>query len=159
MVCVVKALFPGSFDPPHLGHLDVIRRAARLCDQLVVGVASNPEKQSYLPAVTRGEILRAECARLGNVEVVQYNGATVHWAKANGIQALVRGLRSAGDLEAESPMAAIHRTFGFETIFLLCDPSLSHISSRMIRQVLAAGLPTDGLIPTGTLAAIRQATR
>ena len=151
----MKALYPGSFDPPHHGHLDVIRRAARVCDQLVVGVAVNPEKQPYLPASERCAILRAECAGLANVEVVEYAGATVHWAKAHGIQTLVRGLRSASDLEAEAPMAAIHRSHGYETLFLLCDPALSHISSRMIRQVIAAGLASEAMIPASVLAAIR----
>lgn len=154
----MKALYPGSFDPPHLGHLDVIRRAARLCDQLVIGVAGNPDKKPFLPAMSRAEVIRAECAALRNVEVVQYTNATAHWAKANGIQVLIRGLRHAGDLEAELPMAAIHRANGFETLFLACDPALSHISSRMIRQVLAAGLSTDGLLPSRALDAIRRWT-
>jgi phosphopantetheine adenylyltransferase len=83
-------------------------------------------------------------------------GATVTWAKANGIQALVRGLRTASDLENEAPMAAIHRSHGFETLFLVCDPALSHISSRLIRSVLAAGLPTDALMSGRTLDAIRR---
>ncbi len=152
----MKALYPGSFDPPHLGHLDVIQRAAKVCDQLVVGVAGNSEKKPFLPAMTRVDILRAECAGLRNVEVVQYSGATVHWAKANGVQTLVRGLRTASDLEAETPMAAVHRANGFETLFLLCDPALAHISSRMIRQVMAAGLSTDGLIPGRAHDAIRR---
>jgi len=152
----VKALYPGSFDPPHLGHLDVIRRAARVCEHLVVGVAVNPEKKPYLPAQARCEILRAECADLANVDVVEYSGATVHWAKANGVDALVRGLRSASDLEAEAPMAAVHRGHGFETLFLLCDPSLSHISSRVIRQVIAAGLASEAIIPARVLDAIRR---
>ncbi len=154
----MKALYPGSFDPPHLGHLDVIRRAARVCDLLVVGIGSNPEKQPYLPAMVRCEILRSECAELRNVEIVQYNEATVHWARANGVQTLVRGLRTASDLEAESPMATIHRGLGFETLFLLCDPAFAHISSRMIRQVLAADLPTDGLLPARALDAIQRWT-
>jgi pantetheine-phosphate adenylyltransferase len=152
----VKALYPGSFDPPHHGHIDVIRRAAKVCDQLVVAIAGNPEKKPYLPTMSRVEILRAECAALRNVEVLQYTGATVTWAKANGINALVRGLRTASDLENEAPMAAIHRSHGFETLFLVCDPALSHISSRMIRSVLAAGLPTDALMSGRTLDAIRR---
>jgi pantetheine-phosphate adenylyltransferase len=152
----VKALYPGSFDPPHRGHLDIIRRAARICDHLVVGIGNNPEKRPFLPTATRVEILRAECASLRNVEVVQYDQATVRWAEANGVQVLVRGLRSASDQEAESPMATIHRGLGYETLFLLCDPALAHVSSRMIRQVMAAGLPTDDLITPRTLDAIQR---
>lgn len=154
----MKALYAGSFDPPHLGHIDVIRRAARICDQLVIGVAGNPEKKPYLPAMARAEVLRAECAGLRNLEVVQYTGATVQWARSNGVNALVRGLRSASDLEAEAAMATINRSNGFETLFLLCDPALSHVSSRMIRQVISAGLSTDGLIPSRSMDAIRRWT-
>lgn len=152
----MKALYAGSFDPPHLGHLDVIRRAARVCDQLVIGIAGNPEKKPFLPAMARTEILRAECSALRNIEVVQYSGATVHWAKSNGIQVLVRGLRTATDLENEAPLATVNRTNGFETLFLLCDPALAHISSRMIRQVMAAGLSTNGMIPDRVVDAIRR---
>lgn len=154
----MKALYPGSFDPPHLGHLDVIRRAARVCEHLVVGIAANPEKKPYLPAMSRAEIIRAECAAVRNVEVVQYGGATVHWARQNGIAALVRGLRGPADLEAEAAMAAVNRSQGFETLFLACDPALAHISSRLIRQVLSAGLPTEGLIPARVVDAIRRWT-
>jgi pantetheine-phosphate adenylyltransferase len=152
----VKALYAGSFDPPHLGHLDVIKRAASICDQLVIGIAGNPEKKPFLPAMARADILRAECAGLRNVEIVQYSGATVHWARSNGIQTLVRGLRTATDLENEAPLATVNRNNGFETLFLLCDPALAHVSSRMIRQVLAAGLSTSGLIPDRVLDAIRR---
>lgn len=152
----MKALYPGSFDPPHCGHLDVIRRAAKVCDQLVVGIGGNGSKQPFLPALARVEILRAECAALRNVEVVQYNGATVHWAKANGVQVLVRGLRHATDLDAEAPMATVNRANGFETLFLVCDPALAHVSSRIIREVMSAGLSTDGLIAARTYDAIRR---
>lgn len=152
----MKALYAGSFDPPHLGHLDVIRRAAQVCDRLVVGVAGNPEKKPYLPGMARVEVIRAECAALANVEVVQYAGATVAWARANGVQALVRGLRTASDLENEAPMAAVNRANGFETLFLLCDPALSHVSSHIIRQVMGAGLSTDGMLPPRALDVIRR---
>lgn len=154
----MKALYAGSFDPPHLGHIDVIRRAARICDSLVVGVGSNPDKKPFLPAMSRVEILRAECAQCSNIEFTQISGATVHWAKQNKVSALIRGLRTASDLENEAPMATINRSQGFETLFLVCDPSLSHISSRMIRHVMAAGLPTDGLISSRTYDAIRRWT-
>lgn len=152
----MKALYAGSFDPPHLGHIDIIRRAARVCDHLVVGIAGNPEKKPYLPAMARAEVIHAECAALANVDVVQYTGATVAWARANGMQALVRGLRTASDLENEAPMAAVNRANGFETLFLLCDPALAHVSSRMLRQVMAAGLSTDGMLPQRALDAIRR---
>ena len=152
----MKALYPGSFDPPHLGHIDVIRRAAAVCDQLFVGVAVNPEKTPFLASDERCAILRECCAGLGNVSIVDYAIPTVHWARANGVTALVRGLRTASDLEAEAPMAAVHRGLGFETIFLLCDPALAHVSSRVIRQVMGAGLDAHGLLPDNAVQAIRR---
>lgn len=152
----MKALYAGSFDPPHLGHIDIIRRAAKVCDQLVLGVGGNSDKKPFLPALSRVEILRAECASLRNVEVTQYSGATVHWAKSNGVNVLIRGLRHATDLDAEAPMAAINRANGFETLFLVSDPALAHISSRILREVMAAGLSTDSLIAPRTYDAIRR---
>jgi pantetheine-phosphate adenylyltransferase len=152
----VKALYAGSFDPPHLGHLDIIRRAAKVCDQLVLGIGGNSDKKPFLPALSRVEILRAECASLRHVEVTQYSGATVHWAKSNGVTVLIRGLRHAADLDAEAPMAAINRANGFETLFLVSDPALAHISSRIIREVMSAGLSTDSLIAPRTYDAIRR---
>lgn len=152
----MKALYAGSFDPPHFGHLDIIRRAAKVCDHLVVGIGGNSDKKPFLPALSRVEILRAECAALRNVEIMQYSGATVHWAKSNAVNALVRGLRNATDLEAESPMATVNRANGFETLFLVGDAAFAHISSRIIREVMSAGLSTDGLIAARTYDAIRR---
>lgn len=152
----MKALYPGSFDPPHLGHIDIIRRAAKLCDQLVVAIGGNSDKKPFLPALSRVEIIRAECASLRNVEVTQYSGATVHWAKQNGINVLIRGLRHAADLDAETPIATVNRLNGFDTLFLVGDAALAHISSRLIREVMSAGLSTDSLIASRTYDAIRR---
>jgi pantetheine-phosphate adenylyltransferase len=150
----MKALYAGSFDPPHLGHLDIIRRAAATVDQLVVGVAGNPEKTPFLSTPVRVGILAAECAGLANVQVTAFAGATVTWAKANGITCLIRGLRGPADLEPEMAMATVNRGFGCETLFLACDPALGHISSRMLRQVMGAGLPTGGLLPARAVEAL-----
>src|SRR5271170_4610099 len=114
----MRALFPGSFDPPHLGHLDLIRRAAALLDELVVGVAGNPDKQAFLAVDERIALLRADCAALATVRVVGYQGATTTFAAANGCGVLVRGLRNAGDLEAEQAMAEINRGHGLDTLLL-----------------------------------------
>ena len=152
----MKVLYPGSFDPPHLGHLDIIRRAARICESLVVGVGGNSDKKPFLPALSRVEILRAECASLRNVEVTQYSGATVHWAKSNGVNVILRALRRAADLEAETPLAVVNRANGFDTLFLAGDPALAHISSGLIREVMSAGLSTDSLMAARTYDAIRR---
>jgi pantetheine-phosphate adenylyltransferase len=150
----MKALFPGSFDPPHLGHLDLIRRAAALMDELVVGVAGNPDKQAFLTVDERIALLRADCAGLATVSVVGYQGATTAFAAANGCGVLVRGLRNAGDLEAEQAMAEINRGNGLDTLLLPAQSRHIHLSSRLVRQVCAAALPLEGLVSAGVAAAL-----
>jgi pantetheine-phosphate adenylyltransferase len=154
----VTALYAGSFDPPHRGHLDLIRRARAWFGPLIVGVAVNPEKPGFLTVDERVGLLTAELSGCAGVSVTAYSGATVQWAQAHGIGLLVRGLRSAGDLEAEAPMAAINRAHGCETAFLLCEPALALISSRIVRQAIAAGLPVDALVGPATAAALRRVT-
>src|SRR4051812_36566874 len=101
----MNLLFPGSFDPPHRGHFELIRRAAALCELLVVGVTANADKQHCLSPERRVALLSAECAGLANVQVTAYRGATIAYAKERGLDAIVRGLRNANDLELEQAMA------------------------------------------------------
>ncbi len=150
----MKALFAGSFDPPHLGHLDLIRRAVALLDELVVGVACNPDKQGFLAPEQRVALLRGECAGLANVRVATYQGATTAFAAANGCGVLLRGLRNAADLEAEQAMAEVNRAQGLDTLLLPSRSSHLHLSSRLVRQVLSARLPLDGLVSPGVAAAL-----
>jgi pantetheine-phosphate adenylyltransferase len=152
----MKALYPGSFDPPHLGHLELIRRAAALVDELVVGIAVNPDKTPYLPIAQRLALLRADCAELQSVSVVSYQGATVHAARALGAGALLRGLRNANDLEAEQAMAMVNRSNGFETLLLLSSSEHLHISSRLVRLTADAGLELTGLVGPRVAAALRK---
>lgn len=152
----MRALFAGSFDPPHLGHLDLIGRAAALMDELVVGVAGNPDKRAFLSVDQRIALLRADCAGLATVRVVGYLGATTAFAAANGCGVLVRGLRNANDLEAEQAMAEINRGNGLDTLLLPAQSRHLHLSSRLVRQVLAAKLPLAGLVSAGVAAALAQ---
>ena len=153
----MKALYPGSFDPPHLGHLELIRRAAALVDELVVGIAVNPDKAPYLAIEQRLALLRADCAELRNVSVVSYQGATVQAARALGAGALLRGLRNANDLEAEQAMAQVNRAHGFDTLLLPSASEHIHISSRMVRLVVEARLPLAGLVSPGVAQALAPA--
>ena len=149
-----RALYPGSFDPPHLGHLDLIRRAAAQVDHLVVGVALNPDKQPLLSADQRVARLIALCRDVGNVSAVAYQGATVAFAKAQGCNVLIRGLRNAADLDAEFGMAQVNRANGLDTFFLVADAAQQHLSSRLVTLVGAAGLPLDALVPPAVLAVV-----
>lgn len=150
----MKALYPGSFDPPHLGHLDLIRRAAAQVDHLVVGVALNPDKQPLLSAERRVGLLNELSRELGNVSAIAYAGATVTFAKAQGCTVLVRGLRNAADLDAEFGMAQVNRANGLDTLFLVSDAAHQHLSSRLVKLVANAGLPLDALVPRAVLAAL-----
>ncbi len=151
----ISALYPGTFDPPHHGHVDVIRRAAAQVEQLIVAIAVNPEKKPCLPEKTRVAVLQELCRDLANVRVATYTEATVAFAKAQGCTVLVRGLRNAADLDAESGMAQINRSHGLESFFLIADVRHQHLSSRLVKQVLAAGLPLDDLVAPAVARALR----
>src|SRR6185436_9510574 len=150
----MKALYPGSFDPPHLGHIDLIRRAAAQVDHLVVGVALNPDKQPMLSAEQRIALLTTLARDLKNVTAITYAGATVTFAKAQKCTVLVRGLRNAADLDAEFGMAQVNRANGLDTLFLVADAAQQHLSSRLVKLVGAAGLPLDALVPPAVLAVV-----
>lgn len=145
------ALYAGSFDPPHLGHVDLITRAAAVSDRLLVAIARDPDKQQAWPIDQRLGWLRRLCAGNAKVAVVTYEGATVAFARAQGISVLVRGLRNHADFETEQVIATINRQNGCETLLLLSAPEHIHISSRTVRRVLAAGLPIDNLVPAEIL--------
>lgn len=131
-----KALFPGTFDPPSLGHLDLIERALGLCDRLYVGIGVNTAKRATFTVEERGEMLEKICRPLDSVEVVVFDGLVVDFAKEKGIGFLVRGLRAAADFDYELQMALANRKLsGIETVFLLANPLYAHVSSTLIREV------------------------
>jgi pantetheine-phosphate adenylyltransferase len=148
------ALYPGSFDPPHLGHLDLIRRAATQVDRLVIGVALNPDKQPLLSADQRVALLTTLTREFTNVTAIAYQGATVAFAKAQKCTVLLRGLRNAADLDAEFGMAQVNRANGLDTLFLVADAAHQHLSSRLVKLVATAGLPLDALVPPAVLAVL-----
>ena len=152
----MKALYPGSFDPPHFGHLDLIRRAAAQADELVVGVAVNPDKKPLLSGEQRVALLATACVGLINVRVVVYSGTTVVFARSQGVNVLVRGLRNGTDLDAEAGLAEVNRANGFDSLFLLSAAPFSHLSSRLVKQVAAAGLPLDTLVPAAVTTALHS---
>jgi pantetheine-phosphate adenylyltransferase len=154
----MNLLFPGSFDPPHLGHLDLINRGAALAGRLVVAVAIHPDKHGWLPVERRVALLRACCIHLARVEITTYQGATLHFARDQRINTLLRGVRSAADLDHERAMAEHHRQLGLDTILLLAPGALAHLSSSFVRQVHAAGLGVEALVPPVVATALTGAT-
>lgn len=132
------ALFPGSFDPITIAHVDILKRALPLFDKIVVGIGLNSSKQSFLSAEKREEIVKTVFADTKNVEVRLYEGLTVDFCKKINANYMVRGIRSVGDFEYERAIAQINQTMmpEMETIFILSKPEYSAISSTIVRDIL-----------------------
>lgn len=148
-------LVPGSFDPPTRGHLDVIRRAAARFDRVVVAVVTNPGKEPLFRPEERVALLAAELAEVGRVEVVAADGLLVDLAARLGITTVVKGLRGAGDLEAELQMARMNRRMGgLETLLLPSDPAHADVSSSLVKEIARLGGPLEGIVPPAVAAAL-----
>ncbi len=143
-----KILFPGTFDPLTNGHLDVIRRGAKLFDEVVIGVGENPAKQSMLGLDQRVDIIGKVVADMTNVSVETYQGLTVDFAGKIGATAILRGIRNNADLHSETQMALTNRTAaGIETIFVVTAPQHAFISSSLIRQIARMGGDISAMVP------------
>ena len=153
------AVVPGSFDPVTLGHLDVVRRAAGLFDEVVVGVATNVSKSPLLSAAERVALVSAAVAELPQVRAAEVPGLLVDFCREVGATAVVKGLRSGGDYDAELPMAWMNRHLGVETIFLPADPVVAHIASSLVKDVARHGGSIEGLVPAGVAEVVCERLR
>jgi pantetheine-phosphate adenylyltransferase len=143
------ALFPGTFDPVTLGHLDVLRRARVLFDQVTIAVATNPEKQSLLGVEERLELLRAVTAQMPGVAVRSLTGLVVDACRELGAGVVVRGARSGTDFDYEVQMARTNRAMApaIETVLLVPSPEHAHVSSTLVRQIASLGGDVSGFVP------------
>lgn len=135
-------VYPGTFDPLTLGHLDIIRRGSRLVDKLVIGVTTNPSKQPMFTVAERIEMVRREIAALpANVEVVEFDSLLMDFAVAQNATMILRGLRAVGDFEYEFQMAGMNQQLNnrIETVFLMADVSLQPIASRLVKEIARYG--------------------
>ena len=150
---VSRCLVPGSFDPVTNGHMDIIRRAAALFDEVTVGVLHNPEKAGYFPVPKRVEMLEKACAGLKNVRIIAYGGLLARLTRETGIRVVVRGVRGVQDLESETAMARINGTLdpGLETVFLPAFPGFEQVSASMVRQILLFGGDPAAFVPPEVL--------
>ena len=151
------AIFPGSFDPITNGHLDIIARAARLFDRLVVAILVNPEKAPLFSVPERVALLREVLAEWPTVEVDTFGGLLVDYAQRREATAVVRGLRAISDFEYEMQMALMNRRLSprLETVFMMPADTYSYVSSRLVKEVFALGGSITGLVPEVVEARLR----
>lgn len=150
-------LYPGSFDPIHLGHLDVIEQAQELFGTVVVAIMYNPSKRSGLfSADERAELASDAVSHLDGVAVQLHTGLAVQAAQRANVEFIVKGLRTAGDFEIEQQMAQNnHAVTGVRTVFVPCRPALGYISSRFVREIAKYGGDTAHLVPPAVATALR----
>ncbi|MEV0076870.1 pantetheine-phosphate adenylyltransferase [Nocardia neocaledoniensis] len=145
---MAAALCPGSFDPVTNGHLDVFTRAAAQFDEVIITVMVNPKKQGMFTVDERMDLLREAVAHLPNVRVASWQGLLVDFAKQEGVGAIVKGLRDAGDFGYELQMAQMnHKLAGVDTFFIATNPSLSFLSSSLVKEVAAYGGDVSDMLP------------
>jgi len=143
------AIYPGSFDPPTNGHLDLIQRGSKIFEELVVAILRNPEKTPMFSVSERLEMLRELTADLHNVRIDTFGGLMVEYAKSIEATCVLRGIRAVSDYEYELQMALLNRKIEptLETVFMMPADKYSYISSRLVREVAQVGGPVKGLVP------------
>ena len=154
------AVYTGSFDPITLGHLDVIGRASRIFETIIVGVGINPDKQSLFSLEERVQLVQSAVEAFGNVRVELFSGMSVAFVREQGGHVLLRGVRSLTDIEAEFTMTLANRKLdaSVETVFLMADAAYSHISSSLLKQItpLADDEALLRFVPPSVVAALRR---
>jgi pantetheine-phosphate adenylyltransferase len=159
---VTVALYPGSFDPMTLGHIDVLRRALGLFDHVVVAVLSNSTKRALLPPAVRVQVIGDAAQEAGlpldRLSVTTFEGLAVDAARAHGATVLVRGLRGIGDIEAELMLAQNNRRLApdIETVCLIAAPEHGSISSTLVREIASLGGDVSSMVPSAAVAALHD---
>ena len=143
-------VYPGTFDPITLGHMDILRRGAKLVDKLIVGVTTNPSKSPMFSVDERLAMVRREVADVeGGVEVVAFDALLMTFAERQGASVILRGLRAVADFEYEYQMAGMNQQLNdaIETVFLMADVSLQPIASRLVKEIALYGGAIDAFVP------------
>ncbi|MBM3890383.1 MAG: pantetheine-phosphate adenylyltransferase [Verrucomicrobia bacterium] len=156
-----RAIYPGSFDPITNGHLDVIERAARLFDEVIVAIAVNPDKHPLFTARERQALVRRAVAHIPHARVDSFDGLLVDYARRQKAVAIVRGLRAVSDFEFEFQMALMNRRLEprVETVFLMPRDCYAYLSSRIIKGIVTLGGSANGFVPPFVEAALRKRLR
>jgi pantetheine-phosphate adenylyltransferase len=153
-----RAIYPGSFDPVTNGHLDVVERARKLFDEVIVAVAYNDEKQPLFSLEERLELLRQTVGKIENVRIAHFDGLLVDFAVTEKASAVIRGLRAVSDFEFEFQMALMNRKLegAVETIFLMPKEDYSYLSSRIIKEIGRLGGDISKFVPAGVASALAK---
>ena len=153
------AVYPGTFDPITLGHLDIIRRGGHLVDKLVIGVTTNPSKEPMFTVAERLDMVRREIAGIpGKIEVVEFDSLLMDFAESQGATAILRGLRAVADFEYEFQMAGMNQKLNenIETVFLMADASLQPIASKLVKEIARFGGKIDKFVPPRVAEDVRR---
>jgi pantetheine-phosphate adenylyltransferase len=153
-----RAIYPGSFDPVTNGHLDVIERARKLFDEVVVAVAHNDEKQPLFSLKERLDLLQETAGRIDNVRIAEFEGLLVEFARAEQAGAVIRGLRAVSDFEFEFQMALMNRKLdaAVETIFLMPKEEYTYLSSRIVKEIARLGSDVSSFVPACVAKALKR---
>ena len=152
-------VYPGTFDPITLGHMDIIRRAAHLVDRLVIGVTTNPSKSPMFTLEERLEMVRRETEGLdGDIRIVSFDSLLMDFAEREGAAMIIRGLRAVADFEYEFQMAGMNQQLNddIETVFLMADVSLQPIASRLVKEIALYGGEVSRFVSQAVAAEVRQ---
>jgi len=153
------AVYPGTFDPVTLGHLDIVRRGAHLVDKLVIGVTTNPSKEPMFSTAERLKMVRREVEGIpGNIDVVEFDSLLMEFAEAQGATAILRGLRAVADFEYEFQMAGMNQQLNddIETVFLMADASLQPIASKLVKEIARYGGAIDKFVTPAVAEDVRR---
>jgi len=155
---VIRALVPGSFDPPTKGHLDVVERCASLFDEVIVAVVHNPSKTPLFTADERVSLLEESTADWPNVRAAWFQGLLVDFAKEVGAATVVKGLRAVTDFEFEIQMSQMNRYLSGDVVslFVATKPEYGYLSSSLVKEVARLGGSIDGLVPGPVAAALKE---
>lgn len=154
---MVTAAYSGTFDPITFGHYDIIERASRMYERLIVAVGLNPSKNPRFTLDERVSLIREVVRDLSNVEVIGFSGLVVDFARDNAVTVLVRGVRTVGDFDYEKQMAVMNRDLypQLDTVMFTPSPEYAHLSSSLVRELASLGAPIEKLVPPAVVPSLK----
>ncbi|MBQ4168007.1 MAG: pantetheine-phosphate adenylyltransferase [Clostridia bacterium] len=155
---MTKAVFPGSFDPITIGHVEIIRRAAEIFDKVYVSILDNPAKSRHFSLEERMELIRDAIKDIPNAEADHDSGLLTDYCRKKGINVIVRGIRNGSDVEYESMLESVNTKIAPEikTVYLIAKAEYAYISSSLVRQLIEIGISIDGLVPNADHKILRR---